>query len=252
MSKFSEAFLKLKTFVLDFSNGQLTSLNGILDKVPEPMKKSFTDLRDALQAKRTELETMLATVPADDDAGTALNNFLTGYMKLREHCDGLMTSCQAALATNATTGTALQGLQKQVTDGDLISKAKVTELTTKAHEDGVASVMPLITGMRKSAVALAGLPEAGEDVLKLPADQFDTRLKAAQANVKSMTDTFGFALNGKGTEWVKECAWQEGTAFQGSMKKIEALLPARASGGTGDPMLGGGLAGAPKGKVHFA
>lgn len=240
MSKFSEAFGRLKTFVADFSTTQITALNGILDKVPEPMKKDFTTIRDALVAKKTEIDALLGTVPADEDAVTALQGFFMGFTKLREHTDGLMTSLQAALTANATTTTALQGLQKQVTDGELLAKDKVKPLTDSAFQQGVDSILPQLTALRKSSIALAGLPDnAPADLLALPADKFEAAVTVAKANVKTLTDEFGFALQGTGESWIKDCAWQDATAFQGSVTKIKALLPAKNKP-VGDPLLGGG------------
>ena len=249
MSKFSDAFAKLKTFVTQFTDSQLTSLNGILDKVPADLKADFTKLRDALQTKKAEIEGLLGTVPADDDAATALQSFLTGFTKLHDHASGLMTSLQAALTANATTATALQGLEKKITDGELLPKDKVKALTDAAKQDGVNEILPQLTALRKSSIALAGLPDNAPDaLLTLPADKFEAALTLAKGNVKTLTDEFGFALQGTGDSWVKDCAWQDAAAFQGSVAKIKALLPTKAA--AGDPMLG--AHGTARGKVAFA
>ena len=56
--------------------------------------------------------------------------------------------------------------------------------------------------MRKSALELAGLPVPGDDVLELPAEEYQTRFTAAQDNIAKLAAK-GLKLGGKGAGCVK-------------------------------------------------
>lgn len=237
MSKTTELFSKLKDATLDFGKNQLAALNGLLGQLPDSLKASFTQLRDNLQARQTELEAFFATAPAEGDATTALNHLTGAFTRLQDYAAGLATQLTAAITRGNEATVALQGWQTKVDSGELFSKEKVKGLTDAAFANGEASLRPIITGLRKKAVEEAGLPAAGEAFLSLPQDQFDAGLTAAKGNVKTLNEKFGFALNGSGSEWVVEAAYQDATGFDKTVKKISALVPARRPGG--DPMLTG-------------
>ena len=233
-----------------FFEQHVTALNGMLDKLPDPLKKEIQDLKDSLNAQLSKLPP-LDQVPAAQDAGWAINSFCESWTRLNEYSAGLLQRLQKMATDIAAHGTALAGWDKKVADGELVPKTQVQELTAKSFADGVASVMPQVTAMREEQIALAGLPKAPKTILELGADKFKAAFEEARKNLKALTD-LGFALNGKGKTWVEESTWLDGTAFQGQLAKINDLLPAAGARKPGDPMLGGGGRDtAPKAKVRF-
>lgn len=246
MSKFSETFSKLKTLVVDFGKSQLSALNGIIDKLPEGVRKDFTTMRDALQGRQTEVEALFATVPADDDAATAFNGVMGVFTKLQDHCTAMMSNLQSALTAFQGTQTALQGFEKQIKDKELMNKDDVKSLTDASFQRGADSILPMVVSMRKSSVTLCGLPDMTEAQLKLPADQFDALLALGKKNIGALKEKFGFALNGRGDSWVKKHGYEDDTTFTETVKSIESVLP---PGRAGDPMFGGGGGGGGTGKA---
>jgi hypothetical protein len=218
-----------------FFEQHVTALQGVLEKLPEPLKSDIQKLKDSLNAQLAKLPP-LDQVPAAQDAGWAINSFVDSWTRLQEYSAGLLSKLQKMADDISGHATALHSWEKKVTDGDLVEKPKVKELTEKAFTDGASSVMPQVVAMREEQVALAGLPKAPKNILELAADKFLAAMTAAKANLKALTD-IGFALNGKGKVWVEDSVWMDATAFQGQMTKIQELLPKGSP--KGDPMRGG-------------
>lgn len=232
-----EILAAAKTGTLEFGKTQIASLNSLIEKLPDSLKAQFTQLRDALQGRQTELETLFSAPVTDESAAVALQGLTGAFTKLQDYCTSLFGSVQVLTTQANNDRVALQALDKKVSDGELVSKDKIKGLTDASFQQGVDSVMPQIIYIRKQTVALAGLPNASEDVLKLPTDRFNALIDVAKKNVGALKEKFGFALNGAGKEWVEEAAFQDEATFTKTVGKISALMPNRP---TGDPMLGGG------------
>lgn len=245
MSTFSELFLKLKAQLPALAQTQVTALNGVLDKLPEALKKDFLVLRDSLQSQQTALLELFATPPANEDATLVLQGMATAFTKAQDFCGTLLAQLQASVATFQTSHTALQGLQAKIDGKELLAPGQVKELTDAAFQNGVASVMPQVTAMRKSTIALAGLPDAPEAILTLDAPAFEASVTRAKTHLGILGEKFGFALNGRGDSWIKENIFQDETAFGQTVKKISDVLPASPGG---DPLLGTGAGAGKNGK----
>ncbi len=229
----------MQKFMKNFVEAHATALNGLLDKLPDTLKKEIQSLHDSLNQTLKGLPPM-EQVPAAQDAAWAFTAFSDAMVRMQEYSNSLLerlTSLKKELDAKAT---ALNGLETQVAGGELLGKDKVKELCELAKSEGAASVRPEIVATRKSALELAGLPVPSDDVLGLPADKYSARLTTAKDNLAKLTAK-GMKLGGKGDGFVKSMTWLEASEFAGQMTNIEDILPGTIKAGDKvDPLLGAG------------
>ncbi len=215
------------------------AMNGIIEQLPEALRGEWQGLKDGLNAILVKL-TPIDQVPAAQEAGYALNSFANTVSSLLGYTDMLRERLALLGADFQKKVVALNGFDTQIASGDLLPKDKYTSLIDQARTDATAETMKLVSGMRVSAIALAGLPAADAATLALGVAEFDAAFTLAKANVATLAGK-GMTLAGKGSAWVKDLAWSSATAFQGQMTKIDDLVTApKAVPAAGDPLLGAG------------
>lgn len=243
------AQVKLKTDkdLADFFTGifqpHVDALQGIMDKLPEAMRPDFKKLYDDLNGQLKKLAPT-DQVPAALDASYALQSFCNAMERMQEYA---MQATQrlATMAQDITAKTtALQGWEKKVTDGLLLTKEAATELCGLARKETSDAFKPQLLAMRKQQVELAKLPMPTDELLGLDDKEFTPLFEAAKLNVKALADK-GCTLAGRGAGIVKELAWAKTEEFNGRLKNFEDVL------GTGterrpEPLLGGGGGGEAK------
>ena len=233
--------LDLFAFFKEWGTTHLTALNGIVDKLPEGVRAEWQKMRDTLNDMLSKLKP-IDQVPMAQDASYALNSFAATMANLMEYADSFRDRLNAMAVDIAGKATALNGFEQKVKDGELLTKASVDAALELARKEVKDQLTPSLTALRKNQISLAGLPEAPEATLTAAQADFDAAFGQASKNVKALTEK-GFALNGKGSAWVKASAWMGETAFNGEMTKIADLVaPAAAAKPAGDPLLGGGAA----------
>ena len=245
MSKKIETTAELTAAIMDWGAKHQTAMNGLIDKMPEPLKTEFMALKNGLNDTLSKLK-LIDAVPAATEASYALNSFASTINYMMEYADGLRTRLAGILEDSNKKALAVQGFETQIEKGELMHKDKFTPLIDTAREEGKNKAMELVASTRKSMIALAGLPEAGQDILALGATEFDAAVTQAKSNIELLKKK-GLVLGGKGDAWVKDLAWQGAQAFQGQMTKIEELVTgAPAKSPVGEPLLGAGGAGVGK------
>jgi len=230
-----------------FFDTHITSLNGVMEKLPDSLKAEFKGLRDSLNEQLSKLPA-LDQVPAD--AAVALNSAAEAIVWMQDYATNLMqrlTGLQKDLGAKVTS---LNSLEEQVSSGALLTKEKAKEVGDARFNEGVQSVMPQITAMRKQQIELAGLPDPGDKVIALPQTDFDAQFGAAKANVPVLQKR-GITKDGKGKTWFTEAVWLGGQEFAGKLTQLEELGIKES---TTDPLMGGGGGGNnnPTGKRSLA
>ena len=238
----------IRTFLKGFYDQHITALNGMLDKLPEPMRAEFTKLRDGLNAQLEKLPP-LDQVPAAQDAAWAFQSFADAWTRMAEYSNGLRERLTALSGELAAKATALNGLEEQVKDGRLITKEKSTEACELAKAEGIKNVLPEILATRKSALETCGLPVPPDAILSLPSKDYEPKLAAAKEQVGKL-NAKGLKLGGKGAAWVTSMAWLGTTEFNGQMTALNEILGTvkETRQPAGDPLLGGAPAAEPQDK----
>jgi hypothetical protein len=228
----------LRGFVKGFYDQHVTALSGILEKLPEGLQGELAKLRDGLNEQLSKLPSV-DQVPAAQDAAWAFNSFADAWVRMQEYSKGLLDRLTAMQSDLASKATALNGLQEQITKGELLAKDKVAEACALARAEGVQSMVPELRATRKSALELAGLPVPAEAILDLPSKDYEPRVTAAKDQVAKL-GAKGLKLGGKGAAWVQQLAWLGATEFAGQMTALEEVLGGGQTRPAGDPLLGGG------------
>jgi hypothetical protein len=227
----------LHNFVKSFYQNHATALNGIIDKLPENLRAELSGLRDSLNSSLAKLPP-LEQVPVAQDAAWAFNSFADAIVRMQEYANGLLEKMNSLKTELSSKALALNGLQDQITKGDLLSKEKSKEACDLARAEGANTMKPEIVATRKSALELAGLPVPGDEVLSLPADQYGPRAEAAKTNVGKLAEK-GLKVGGRGAAWVKQLAWLGATEFAGQLTALDELIGAGPRSDTRpDPLLG--------------
>lgn len=228
----------LRSFVKGFYDQHVTALNGILDKLPEPIKTELSKLRDGLNAQLEKLPP-LEQDPAAQEAGWAFNSFADAWTRMADYANSLRDRLASTLTDFQTKATALNSLEAQIASGAYLAKEKVTEACALARNEGIASMLPEIRATRKSALEICGLPVPPESILDLPSKDYEPRLTAAKEQVGKL-NAKGLKLGGKGAAWVTSMAWLGSTEFNGQMTALEEVLgpSTPANQPPGDPLLG--------------
>jgi hypothetical protein len=144
-----------------------------------------------------------------------------------------ITGLQKEIATKALS---LNGWEEKVSKGELLDKNKVKELCDLARNEGAAALRPEIVATRKSALELADLPVPVDDILNLPADQYNSRVANAKENVRRLGEK-GIKAGGRGDLLAKQMIWLGATEFAGQLTMIEDVIGPSRSGQL-DPLLG--------------
>ncbi|HVM48380.1 MAG TPA: hypothetical protein VMU04_10150 [Candidatus Acidoferrum sp.] len=228
----------LRAFIKGFYDQHVTALNGILEKLPEPLKGELSKLRDGLNTALEKLPP-LDQAPASQDASWAFNSFAEAWSRMAEYSDGLRQRLASIAGELQTKALALNSLEQKITAGEYISKEKAAEAANLARTEGANSMLPEILATRKSALELAGLPVPPDNILHLPGKDYETRVTAAKDQVGRL-NAKGLKLGGKGSAWVTSMAWLGATEFNGQMTALEEVLgtTTTAPAKTGDPLLG--------------
>jgi hypothetical protein len=223
----------LHKFVKSFYEAQATALNGLMDKLPEGLRTELKTLHDSINDSLKALPP-LEQVPAANDAAWALNCFTDAMVRMQEYASGLMEKINSIKNELNAKATALNSLQGQVSQGDLVTRERLKELCDLARGEGASSLKPELIATRKGALELAGLPVPSEDVLALPAEQYQSRLNAAKDHLQKLTAK-GLKLGGKGDGFVRQTAWLGATEFNGQISVLDDIIPAAPKA---DPLLG--------------
>lgn len=233
----------LLVFCRELGATQITALNGLLDKVPEPLKAEYLAMRDKMNGLLEKLPP-LDQVPAAQDAAWALNSFARTIDGLFEYIEMSRQRFGDVLKSLGEKQTALNGWDEKVTKKELLDAATVTAATETAVANATKPLLEQIATMRGEQVALCGLPEAPAGLLSGPADAFATALEQAKKNLGALK-TRGFELGKKGDAFIKKTVWLDATAFQGENQTLNDLAESLKVKipGTADPMIGGGGAG---------
>jgi hypothetical protein len=231
---YAELTGKVKRFFED----QQAALNGALEKLPEALRTQFSGVKESINNILKDLPPT-DQVPAALDASYVLQHFASMFERIQDYTARL-SGMMDGLTAKAT---AMHELDAKVKAGELLEKAAVQDLIEQAREAGAAQVRPEIIATRKTALELAGLPAAPENVLELSAADFDTARSRAQKNVEALKAK-GLSLTGKGAAFVSGSAWLPETEFAGRLGVLEELAPVtppppKTGGrGAGDPLVG--------------
>jgi hypothetical protein len=210
-----------------------TALQGIIDKLPESMRPDFLRLKKDMDDQLSKLAPT-DQVPAAMDASYALQGFCHAMERMSQYVSDLTGRLAQIAKDHSDTASAYQGMQKQLKDGDLLTKAAATELCGTARQQALDSMKPTLLGMRKQQIELAKLPLPAEELLSLPEAEFAPQFEAAKANVATCLAR-GLKLDGRGAGLIKELAWLKPEAFQGKLTAFEDVL---GKAPEADPLLG--------------
>ncbi len=216
----------------DFLGAQVAALDGILASVPETLQAKFKALKESFSEQLSKIPS--AEQLGDNDTAAAL--FSASIVKAQDFAKELMSGVATLQKELGAQVTAHNELKEKLAKGDLIEKAKVTELCSLAKQEGVDSMKPEIAETRKMVLETARLPVPDEKVLNLPATEFNALHADAVKNIEAAKGK-GLSLGGKGAGLLKGIIWNKVEAFNGEMTKIEDLI---GKTHTPDPLLGGG------------
>jgi hypothetical protein len=160
-------------------------------------------------------------------------------MRMQEYASNLIERITGLQKEMSAKTLSLNGLEEKVSKGELVDKDKVKELCDLARNEAAAAARPEITATRKSALELAGLPPPGDDILSLPADQYNSRVTNAKENARRLTEK-GIKVGGRGDLLAKQMIWLGATEFAGQLTMIEDILGPSRPGHRPDPLLGNG------------
>lgn len=225
----------LRAWLLQLGTAQVTALNGLLDKVPENLKSEYLGLRDQMNGLLTKLPP-LDQVPAANEASWALNSFANTIGNLFQYIEDFRVRFDGMIGKMTSAQTALNGLNEQVTKGELLPKDKVQLAVDGAVTNAVAPLKAEIAAMRKSAVSLCGLPDAPDTVLGAASADFEGALAQAKTNLATCVAK-GMALDAKGDNFIRKTVWGTAEALNGEMKTIEEMIGTFTKV-TGDPFKG--------------
>lgn len=223
-------------FLRELGTTHITALNGLLDKVPEAVKTELSTMRERFNGLLKGLPP-LDQVPSALEASTALNSFSRTIQDIFEYLDYSRERIASIGKTLEEKTTALNGLNDQVTKGELLDKAKVQIAVDTAVTNAIAPFKTEIATLRKDAVALCGLPEAPDSILNSATADFMASLTAAKKNLAACTAA-GMALGKKGDAFMKKSIWLAETAFNGEMTTIKEMVGNLTGGTGGDPFKG--------------
>src|SRR5438445_3379599 len=118
-----------------FYEGHITTLNGIMDKLPGAIRPEFEALKTGINA---QLATLPPTdqVPAALDANYALDRLSAAIQYVGDMATGLVEKVKNLADKNLGLQTSLNGFEEKVTKGELIAKDKVAESVGLAREEG--------------------------------------------------------------------------------------------------------------------
>jgi hypothetical protein len=219
-----------------FCETNVTALNGLLEKLPESLRAEFQSLRDSLNRQLKDLPP-LDQIPAAQEANWALATFGDAMVRMQEYASNLIERISGLQKEMAAKALSLNGFEEKVNKGELVDKNKVKELCDLARNEALGALRPEICATRKSAIELAGLPVPGEDILNLPADQYNTRVTNAKENARRLGEK-GIKVGGRGDLLAKQMIWLGATEFAGQLTMLEDVLGATRSGHHVDPLLG--------------
>lgn len=217
----------------EFLTAQITNLNGLLEKLPEAAKAEYQALRDKFNVQLAGLEP-LEQVPAAMEASYGFNYLGNMINRISEVTTGMMNNLRDMQPKLVS----LNSFETRMAKKELIEKTELDELVKLAREDERKktedTLRPQILAMRKSAVQLAGLPDASDDILGLTAEDFEKRLTGAKANI-DLAKTKNLDPKMK---LISLNVWKSAEDFKGHVDHIvEVAGPGR---NRSHPLMGGG------------
>ena len=214
---------KILNLMRENLNAQITALASATGKEVEA-------LRAGLQAQLGSLAE-LDKLP-ETDANAA---FLGLLSQQHEHNARLFTELQTARTALTEANGKVTEFNTKLANGELVTKAVHTEKCGLAKDEGVATCQPEIAALRKQVVN--GLPVPPENVLKLPATEFNAAIENARANLTEAGKK-GLALDGKGKQFLGRALWLAKDVFATELASLEADFPNLL--GKADPFKAGG------------
>ncbi len=215
--------------------------------MPPAMKEMLTKLKTQMNEFLGGLEPLDA-VPAAEQLNWAMRSLATTCERVgfvMDQVNGIVKCYGTCNLELCGAKEELNGFRAKVKDNLLIPKETVTSSVEAAREEGRAAMLPEIVGSRKTSLELAGLPDPGEAILKLPATEFNSAREQAVKNLAALAGkglTLGTAEKpGRGAKLVKDAVWKKADEFAGSMSLIEDLKLGEAAPAPGtrpDPLLG--------------
>lgn len=201
------------------------------EALPEPIRKSIEEIRASLNAQLKALEP-LDQVPAAHEAAFAINCLVEAMTRMQEYAGQVFSRLQEMSKNLGSLTQSYNDLKARVDGGELVEKAKVDERCELARQQGVESARAEILELRRRVIA--GLPEAPESVLSLPAAEFAARVQEAQQNIKAASEK-GLAPDGRGSRFLKRALWLKKEEFERELASLQedGLL------GEFEPMLSG-------------
>lgn len=204
---------------------QQTALTGILEKLPEAA-------RAPMSALQTAVGEQLAALPQLEQAGDPDLMAYLGRMveELKTQHGRLVES----LTLRASVVAELDTLKGQITAGEYVSKAVADAAVEAARAAVRQELAGEIAAARKGVLETAGVPVPANEVLLLPANDFNARQQACVANVKTITERC--AAPKARAALVSKLAWQTPEDVQRELDSLADLLQPAAA--TADPLLG--------------
>lgn len=206
------------------------AMDGLLDKLPEGIRKELVDLKTSINEKLSKFPP-LDQVPAANELGWMVERLAESVNHLTEYTGQMMDRLRTTAEKLSGQTTAYNELKGKVDAKEFIAKDAVKEMCDLAAKEAVEKIQPEIAAARKATLDHAGLPEAPEKILALPAKEFNEAVDQAKANLKAGEEK-GLSLGtaeapGKGAGLLKKMLWISAQEFAGEMKIIADVLPAK-------------------------
>jgi hypothetical protein len=198
---------------------QRTAANGLMDTAEEAVKTHLKAVVDQINDTLSLLPP-LEQIPAATDFSYLLASLSRGYERLNELNSALQMKLGDVSKRLGEATTELNGFRTNKDKTILIVDAdRAKDEAVKAAKD---SMLPEIVATRKSAVVLCGFPVPSDEILGLPAADYQARLTGMQANLKDAGKK-GLALAGKGKTFLEKNAWMAKTEFNSALETIADL-----------------------------
>jgi hypothetical protein len=222
-------------------NTTVTSLNAIIDKLPEGVRNQVKDAQ-------TNLKSAMEGMPKpedlkEDDEGVSINHLTESMSKAQEISATALSICQRISGEAEKTATSLNRLaefDQKIEKGDLIPKDKHETLVGEARTAGATAAKTEFKTIstRREAVSKCGLPLPTDDALAGTDEEFKVRQDLATSRVTELKAK-GISINGV----FAALPWAAKPDYDRDVKLIEA-----AKGNSGNP--GAGPAGEKDGNYH--
>jgi len=210
-------------------SGAVTSLNAIIEQLPEAAREKLNGTRKSLEASVKELPD-----PADVKEDTSLNSVVESLCGAQDAVLGVNRELQEAIKGQKVSLNKLAELEGRIESGELVTKEKLTADVTAARTAGetAATEKFRLAGTRREALAKCGLPSPADELLAGDEKAFNDAKaiadrRAAELKAKGIT-----SLNGS----IGASLWASEDAYQRDLKLVEEF---RGKSGA-NPFAGGG------------